>query len=734
MKKLENAIRSMFREELDIHYKLLNLILLAALVGGTLSLGLSGVFGLNFNANLVTMVLIVGDVISLWLANGKKKPQAAAILITSVANMLLFPMMYFVSGGTRSGMPLWMLLGLIFSWLILDGVVCYVMYAINAIAAITCILVGYYHPEYVQPLDNEFKVTVDIIQTMIVITCIFGAIFKYQTYVYEKQQKHLLEQDKELKITLEELQKANQAKSTFLANMSHEIRTPINAVLGMNEMILREGGSEKIENYATDIQKAGQTLLALINDILDFSKIESGKMEIFAAEYELSSLLNDNYNMIAMQARAKNLEFIVENNPTLPSALCGDEVRIRQILINLLSNAVKYTNEGTVRLKADWKPLDGRQILLVFSVEDTGVGIKKENTAQLFELFQRIEEKNNRNIEGTGLGLAITSQLLELMNGTIRIDSEYGKGSVFTVEIPQEIVKDEPLGDFSQKYLQIRGPQADVTENFIAPQARVLVVDDVPMNLKVIKELLHRTEIRIDTAESGEECLRQIQRESYDIIFLDHMMPQMDGLETLREMKKMLGNPNYKTPVIMLTANAVLGAKEEYLQAGFTDYLSKPVQGQVLEKMVRKYLPEELVLSAEITQTETEEPQDALSNDNTEQDFITKLNFLNTEQALMYCGHKEELYREFLNDYVTDAFPQELEELYRKQDWESYRRQAHTLKSLSLSIGADEFSEMAKQMEYLLKDAKVGEAERFHEPFVYAYRELLAKIKDALNC
>lgn len=733
MKRLENAIRSMFREELDIHYKLLNLILLAALVGGTLSLGLSGVFGMNFAANQVTIVLIIGDIIALWLANVKKKPQAAAILITSVANMILFPVMYFFSGGMRSGMPIWMLLGLIFSWLILEGVVCYVMYTINAIMTTVCILIGYYHPEYVHPLDSEYKIAVDIIQTMIIVTCIFGAIFKYQSYVYEKQQKHLLEQDHELKIALEELKKANQAKSKFLANMSHEIRTPINAVLGMNEMILKESDSEKITDYATDIQKAGQTLLALINDILDFSKIESGKMKIFTAEYEVSSLLNDSYNMIAMQARAKNLEFKIENNPMLPSALCGDEVRIRQILINLLGNAVKYTNEGSVRLKADFESVDDRHILLRFFVEDTGVGIKQENMAQLFELFQRIEETNSRNIEGTGLGLAITSQLLEMMNGTIKIDSEYGRGSVFTVEIPQEIAREEPLGDFSQKYLQIHKKGTDFTGDFIAPQARILVVDDVPINRKVVEQLLKETQIRIDTAESGEECLRQIQKQSYDIIFLDHMMPQMDGVETLKEMRKMLGNPNQKTPVIMLTANAILGAKEEYLKAGFTDYISKPVQGQALEAVVKKYLPAELLILKKATQIEGKDQEKSVPKEEDEQDIITRLQFLNTEQALMYCGYKEELYLEFLKDYVADAFPQELEELYRNEDWENYRRHAHSLKSLSLSIGADEFSKTAKRMEYLLKDGKTDEAERFHEPFVCAYRELLDKLKKVLD-
>lgn len=390
---------------------------------------------------------------------------------------------------------------------------------------------------------------------------------------------------------------SNQAKARFLAHMSHEIRTPINAVLGMDEMILRESKEENIREYARDIQSAGRSLLSLINDILDFSKIESGKMEIIPIEYDLSSLLNDCYNMMALRAKEKNLDFRIENNPSLPKRLYGDELRVRQIIINLLSNAVKYTKKGSVVLRVDgtW---ENKDIILKITVRDTGIGIRIEDQQKLFQSFQRVDEKRNINVEGSGLGLAITNQLVQQMGGTISVESEYGKGSVFQAKIIQKVLSAEALGDFSKGYVQPEEEKEHYHKSFSAPLAKVLAVDDMEVNLKVFAALLKDTQIQVDTALSGMECLKKLQKEKYDIIFLDHMMPELDGVETLRNMKTLIDNKNTDTPVIMLTANAISGAKEEYLAAGFSDYLSKPLQPKLLEKMVLKYLPKELVVTS----------------------------------------------------------------------------------------------------------------------------------------
>lgn len=387
--------------------------------------------------------------------------------------------------------------------------------------------------------------------------------------------------------------RAGDAKAQFLANMSHEIRTPINAVLGMNEMILREEKDEQVKGYAYNIQAAGKSLLGLINDILDFSKIDSGKMEIVEVEYPVEDLLQATYQMIYVRAEDKGLKLEYQCNPQLPRIVYGDEVRIRQVIINFLTNAVKYTEKGTVSLNMDYEQMDEETILLHIAVQDTGKGIREQEKEMLFQAFQRVDETKNRNIEGTGLGLHITQELVQLMGGRIEVESIYGKGSTFTVFIPQKVVDAQPIG--KQTFSQTSGSVGVVYKpKLYAPHARVLVVDDMPMNLAVFKGLLKNSDIEIDTAENGEECLEKIVEKEYHIIFLDHLMPELDGIETRAKMNELTENKNRNTPVIMLTANALSGAKEEYLQLGFDDYLSKPMDCKQLEEMIMRYLPKDL--------------------------------------------------------------------------------------------------------------------------------------------
>lgn len=385
---------------------------------------------------------------------------------------------------------------------------------------------------------------------------------------------------------------ASAAKARFLANMSHEIRTPINSILGMNEMIMREEQDETILGYSNDIRNAGKSLLSLVNDILDFSKIESGKMELVPVEYETENLLRSCYQLIIPRAKEKDLTLHMDYDASMPKSLFGDELRIRQIIINLLTNAVKYTDEGNITLKVEYTFIDDENVMLCISVKDTGKGISEENLNKLFTAFARVDEKKNRNIEGTGLGLNISREFVHMMGGEISVTSEYGKGSCFKVEIPQKVVNRQPIGqevrfDKSTEKIKVYEPSV------VAPWAKILVVDDVKMNLMVFRNLIKKTQIQVDTANSGAEALKKTKESKYDIIFLDHMMPEMDGIETLRNMKEMEENLNLDTPVIMLTANAIVGAKEEYIQEGFSDYLSKPLECEKLEAVIAQYLPKE---------------------------------------------------------------------------------------------------------------------------------------------
>lgn len=387
---------------------------------------------------------------------------------------------------------------------------------------------------------------------------------------------------------------ANKAKSTFLANMSHEIRTPMNAVIGMSEILLREENlSEQVREGIENIQSAGNSLLGIINDILDFSKIESGKMELVQHNYSMSSLIHDVHNIIHFRIKEKDIKLIFDIDENLPDELYGDEIRIRQILINLLGNAVKFTEKGTITLRIGWQKKENMAWLNI-EVEDTGIGIKKEDLEHLFESFQRVDLNRNYSIEGTGLGLSICKQLCFLMNGEISVESKYGEGSKFTIVLPQEIINERVVYGTGKKiHKENEKKSKTVREKFYAPKARILIVDDNELNLKVITGLMKPYGVKLDTVMSGADALEKVKEREYQLIFLDHMMPYMDGIQTLHKMKKEV--EKFSTPVIVLTANAIAGVRDMYLEKGFTDYLSKPVNVEKLLQKLKKYIPKEFV-------------------------------------------------------------------------------------------------------------------------------------------
>ena len=387
---------------------------------------------------------------------------------------------------------------------------------------------------------------------------------------------------------------ATKAKSEFLANMSHEIRTPINAIMGMNEMVLQESTQDSVKEYAKDISSASENLLRIVNDILDFSKIESGKLEIINDNYDLGEIIYDVTTLVSSKAESKGLKLNVMVDENLPSKLYGDDKRVRGIITNILNNAVKYTEQGFVNLIINGVAKENI-IELSIKVEDSGQGIKEEDLDKIFSGFSQVNVKQNKNIEGTGLGLSITKRLVELMDGSITVKSEFGKGSVFTVILPQQVVSWDKMGNYESHKHVSSEVSAKESKELEIPDARILVVDDTPLNLKVISKFLTKTKATVDCIASGEEMLERVQKSYYDIIFLDHMMPNMDGIETLKASKELQNNICENVPVIALTANAIVGAKEMYLEAGFNDYLSKPVKIEALHEMLIKYLPPEII-------------------------------------------------------------------------------------------------------------------------------------------
>lgn len=561
-------------------------------------------------------------------------------------------------------------------------------------------------------------------------------LFYYWGYKKDRQASRRIAQMREdeqrreyeakvLKFEKESADSANRAKSDFLAQMSHEIRTPINAVIGMDEMILRETTDPDIRDYARDIKSASKTLLSLVNGVLDFSKIESGKMEIAPQDYKIEELIDDMVNMIEDRAEKKYLEFHLEIDESIPRELHGDDIRIEQVITNLLTNAVKYSEQGSVTLKIECEKIEGDECTLYVEVRDTGIGIREEDMEKLFESFRRLDERKNRNIEGTGLGMAIVQGILDMMDSKIEVKSDYGKGSTFSFRIRQGIVDPEPIGE----YRRHRGEQVETSDTKVLRviNADILVVDDNDMNLKVAKGLMKRLNLVPDTVNSGKKAIEMIRTKHYDIVLMDHMMPVLDGIETLKILReeKLIDDT---TTVIALTANAIAGAKEMYINEGFSDYMSKPIIPKQLENTLVQYLPEGSFKFVNLDDEEDNKNDDSLA------DALEKKGF-NIKAALTYCMNDEEFFVELLNTFV-DSEPEKralITKYYNEKNWTDYSTYVHALKSSAKTIGADKLSKMALNQENASKAKNVPIIISGYDSMMEEYAKVVDMLKTVLS-
>ena len=531
---------------------------------------------------------------------------------------------------------------------------------------------------------------------------------------------------RKLKTAAKKALAAGQAKSQFLAQMSHEIRTPINTVLGMNEMIMRESTDKDIREYAENISGASKTLLNLINSILDFSKIEEGKMEILPVRYNTLEMIDELVNMIYEKAARKKLSLITKIDPNLPKSLFGDDMRIKQVISNILTNAVKYTKQGTITLTVSGEFVAEDSFMLYVSVEDTGIGIRQEDIEKLFESFIRLDETKNKNIEGTGLGISIVKELLMMMNSKLEVSSVYGKGSDFSFKLPQKVIDKSPVGIYGEHHHERIFKRVE-TKFIKAPRAKILAVDDTVMNLKVVNGLLKRNLITPDLADGGEKCLELAAKNFYHIIFLDHMMPEPDGVETLRRLKAM--NLPDETKIIVLTANAISGARERYLAKGFDDYLSKPIDVNALESMLEKYLPPEII--------EEEEKSEPAQIEPTEEDFSSRFKkicpSIDLKVGLANCMDDEEFFKEMAEEFLNGDRTAELEKFFAAADWKEYRIVAHALKSTSRVIGAVDLSEKAKEQEFDARDEDIDALKKNHADLLADYKKVRGELEKWLE-
>ncbi len=549
----------------------------------------------------------------------------------------------------------------------------------------------------------------------------------------------------DLRIQKEIADDANKAKSNFLANMSHEIRSPINAILGMDEMIIRESSEEAVVGYASDIMTSSKTLLSIVNDILDFSKVEEGKMEIIPTEYEVGDMVSNLISMVSERIVDKGLKFVVKVDERIPRVLFGDEIRIKQCVLNLLTNALKYTMKGEIEFLVSYTELSDDMISLEFTVRDTGIGMKKEDLDKLFSPFTRIEERRNRKVEGTGLGMSITNKLLELMGTKLDVESVYGEGSKFSFEVEQKVISGEPVGDFYQKSMMARSELKSYKESFHAPDANLLVIDDTEINLSVIKNLLKKTEINIDTADSAKKGIELLRKNKYDLMLIDHMMPEMDGIEALHYMKDegLVGDMK----CVVLTANAVSGVREMYIGEGFDDYLSKPVNPDVLEQRLIEWLPDDKVVLGGESDTETDKDNNTgntnsganavsetgtADNNPTEAKELADLSTipeLDTDTGVAYCGSKESylsvirIFHETAKDKAD-----EIRTNYENKDWENFTVKVHALKSSARVIGAKELSEEARRMEEAGENVDTDTIDKNIEGLLKQFKDLDNKL------
>lgn len=512
------------------------------------------------------------------------------------------------------------------------------------------------------------------------------------------------------------------AKTRFLAGMSHEIRTPINSILGMNEMIIRENKDRVIDEYAKSVRSSGKMLLTLVNDVLDFSKIEAGKLEITEADYRLSAVLTDIQPLILERADAKGLHYEMVIHDGVPNGQCSDEFRIKQVLVNLINNAIKYTDKGNVTLTVGGEYTGEDTFDLRFSIKDTGRGIRKEDQAGLFEAFTRVDMNKNRNIEGTGLGLAIVKNILDSMGGKIEFESEYGVGSDFVVTIPVKVTDKSELS-ISMRFGDNKAEEKHKCD-YSAPSAKILAVDDNRSNLNIVRLFLGAAAIVPELCGSGREAIEKCKKTEYDLILLDHMMPTPDGIETLKIIRNDPQSRNKNTPAVTLTANAMAGSRQIYMEAGFEDYLTKPIDATLLEQTVKKYLPEDKIMPP-ITDDKSG------ANDSALMRKLSAIEGLDIKAALAYSANNEEFLAEIISTTIADAEDRALNmrRLYTEGDYDSYRMEAHTIKGQMATLGLSALSERAKRHEYAARDRDEAFMASDHDEFLKEYVDICNRLK-----
>ncbi len=740
MDKIKNALIKFkdkyFRNDMPVKLLLYNAVVLCGIFISLSSVALSTIAG---NTDFLLIMLLATSVILVFLFfivnKNPKRYMVGAICVVLFITIIVFPTMFFVCGGIYSGMPCWYILGILFSVLLLEGKSCVVMVTLQILVECLTYYLAYNYPELLDVFPDVSSIYFDIAQSQVFAALVIGVIIKFQNHIYILEKAKTEKQRAQTEKALEQARSAGRIKSDFLANMSHEIRTPINAIIGMDEMILRENENENIEKYAVIIKNSGNMLLNIVNDILDFSKVERGKLEIVNHKFSMKDLITGLVSIFKPRIEEKGLNFILNVEPDVPEYIWGDDVRLNQVINNLMTNAIKYTREGSVALTVRKLDMEGRPNLYV-SVKDTGIGIKDEDRGKLFNSFERVDLEKNRNIEGTGLGLAITHSIIDLMGGGVFVDSEYGRGSDFYFIIPIEIIGSQAVGVISTDVKKNAVKKKSRRQSrFTAPDARILVVDDNAVNLIVFTSLLKETQIKIDTASSGAECIKKAGENKYDMVFMDHLMPDMDGIETLKRLKEAAPNNKLDYPVIALTANAVDGFDKMYLDAGFDAYFPKPINIVALEEIILKYLPYSKVKEINSFLASDEGGADARDGVERPENKLAKIGGIDIKDEIMEDKGRLGFVIKEMKECVRMAEKNcsEIEGALKDGDYVKYSLYIRNMMQSFEKIGA---GELLRTADGLVAGAKNEEYEYLREntgKFLDAFKRLCVEIKQALQ-
>lgn len=581
------------------------------------------------------------------------------------------------------------------------------------------ILMGLFMQEYVtENTDLQLYITYIMMYAFANVSLLF-IIIGVERYQREMEEKN------------EVAREALEAKSNFLANMSHEIRTPMNAIYGMAELLEEKDFGRQEKEYIATIKRSSENLLSIINEILDFSKVDSGKMDFIAEPYDLNNMIADVNTIIGFRLKDKYIRLINQIDPNIPRELIGDEIRIRQVLINLLNNAVKFTNQGTITLKMFWlESVDSNEGVLGFDVIDTGIGISKENVGKLFTAFGQIDTKKNRNVEGTGLGLAICKRLVDGMGGEISVSSKLKEGSTFRVRLPQKVYDPSPCNYEENMKTPILKDTYHIT--FIAPKAKVLIVDDNKVNLQVAKELMKLFGFDAATVESGKEAIDRVEKKliAYDMIFMDHMMPFLDGMEATKIIRQLPGDYAKRVPIIALTANAIKGVEQQFIDAGMNDYLSKPIRVEQLSDILRRYIPQKKQFPVGTPLEEIEKlSEEADVKKMTPEEILDYLDGMDVETGIKNCGGSRDVYFDLLQTYAASNLANVLNDYFEKEDLENYAVTAHSIKGASQNIGAHDVAEKAYSLERAGKRGDISYIWDNHGELMEEYTEIIKRLK-----